>query len=127
MRAQETTRIMRPRNVQPLRSVSDVIRSIVAAECDRVASRARVARIDQETDAGFACAPYDGVTCKTCGCPTSDDGDRYCDACMPICTECEQSTNSPNHDGICDDCVDAAWERRSARIPVWNGNSRSAP
>jgi len=54
------------------------------------------------------CLRDDGL-CLGCGEATDDDGDAYCQNCVPSCTVCGESTQSPNHRGECDDCVDAGY------------------
>lgn len=115
MCSQDTTRLM-PRRKSDAHLVEHLL------------SLANALQVELLTDAGFDPKPeYDGTVCKDCGASTEDDGDRYCMTCMPVCVECEKATNSPNQDGQCDDCVDAAWARRSVKPASWNGNSMVAP
>ncbi len=103
MSNRDITEIMIPRNVQPLRSVSDVIRSIAVAEYERIASLVRVAKIDAQQDAGFDPA-HNCVVCSACGEPTDDDGDLLCGACKPTCWDCDKAVDKINWKHQCVDC-----------------------
>lgn len=95
----ETRLILRPSN-----ALVHALRTTAAAAAERDGSLIRAQQIDELHDAGFE-ASHDGVKCTKCGEPTADDGDKFCSACMPECSECGELRNKVNGDGICDDCL----------------------